>query len=144
MAEPTRELSADEPIVKLLDVWKRYPSPEGEIAALAGVALELRPGSYVAIMGPSGSGKSTLLSILGCLDSPTSGSYLLDGQHVEQLSDDELARVRNGKLGFVFQAFHLLANQTARGNVGLPLVYSQRFVSGHRERASDREFGQEG
>ncbi len=126
----------NEVIIKLRGVWKRYPSPEGEVAALGGVDLEVRKGAYVAIMGPSGSGKSTLLAILGCLDSPTDGAYLLDGRPVESLSDDELAEVRNAKLGFIFQAFHLLANQTALGNVELPLIYSHRHADSHRRRAT--------
>lgn len=126
-------------IISLREIWKRYPGPagEGEIAALAGVSFDIDRGSYVAIMGPSGSGKSTLLSILGCLDVPTSGRYLLDRRPVEQLSDDELASVRNDKLGFVFQAFHLLSNSTALRNVELPLVYSRRFTNHHAERAAD-------
>ncbi len=127
-----------ETIISLRDIWKRYPGPagEGEVAALAGVSFDIDRGSSVAIMGPSGSGKSTLLAILGCLDVPTSGRYELDRRPVEQLTDDELARVRNDKLGFVFQAFHLLANSTALRNVELPLVYSRRFTDRHSERAA--------
>ncbi len=126
----------DKTLIDIRDVWKVYPGPEGEVAALAGVALQVQRGSYVAIMGPSGSGKSTLLSILGCLDSPTRGSYTLDGRAVERLSDDELAAVRNEKLGFVFQTFHLLTNQTALGNVSLPLVYSRQFARDGGARAT--------
>jgi putative ABC transport system ATP-binding protein len=113
-----------------------FAGPEGDVTALAGVNLTVERGSYVAIMGPSGSGKSTLLNILGCLDTPSRGSYLLDGEPVEKLSDDALARVRNEKLGFVFQAFHLLPSQTAIANVKLPLVYSRRFPNRHDERAA--------
>lgn len=126
----------DKNLINIRDVWKVYPGPEGEVAALAGVDFRVQAGSYVAIMGPSGSGKSTLLSILGCLDSPSRGSYALDGRAVEGLTDDELATVRNSKLGFVFQAFHLLSNQTALGNVTLPLVYSRRFARDGGARAT--------
>ena len=115
------------PLIKIHDLWKVYPGPDGEVAALGGIRLEVHAGSYVAIMGPSGSGKSTLLGILGCLDPPSRGSYLLDGTPVEQLTDDGMAVIRNSKIGFVFQAFHLLANQTALQNVCLPLLYSRRF-----------------
>jgi putative ABC transport system ATP-binding protein len=123
-------------LITIEDLWRVYPGPEGEVNALAGVTLDVQEGSYVAIMGPSGSGKSTLLGILGCLDSPSRGRYLLDGEPVEKLSDDRLAEVRNSKLGFVFQAFHLLPSQTALGNVMMPLVYSRRFLRNHEERAT--------
>ncbi|MBI3180150.1 MAG: ABC transporter ATP-binding protein, partial [Deltaproteobacteria bacterium] len=119
-------------IIELRDLVKSYPGPAGEVVALDRVSLEVHRGTYLAIMGPSGSGKSTLLAILGCLDTPTRGSYRLDGRAVESLSDDELAVVRNRKLGFVFQAFHLLANQTALANVMLPLVYGRRTNDGRR------------
>jgi putative ABC transport system ATP-binding protein len=124
-------------LIDIQDLWKIYPGPEGEVSALAGVRLQVQRGSYIAIMGPSGSGKSTLLSILGCLDSPSRGSYRIDGRSVEKLTDDALAEVRNAKLGFVFQAFHLLSNQTALGNVMLPLVYSRRFSRGGKRRAEE-------
>ncbi len=117
-------------IIELRDLERTYPGPAGDVVALDRVSLAVERGTYLAIMGPSGSGKSTLLAILGCLDSPTRGSYRLDGRAVESLSGDELALVRNHKLGFVFQAFHLLSNQTALANVMLPLVYGRRAKNG--------------
>jgi putative ABC transport system ATP-binding protein len=110
--------------IELHDITKVYQMGDSEVRALDGVSVEMDDGEFAAIMGPSGSGKSTLMNILGCLDRPSSGSYLLDGQQVASLSDDELAKVRNKKIGFVFQNFNLLARMTAHHNVALPLVYS--------------------
>src|ERR1043166_5087 len=112
-------------LVKLVDVHKIYRTGEMEVPAVRGVSLEIRQGEFVALMGASGSGKSTLMNILGCLDRPTAGRYFLDGEDVSSLSRDELADVRNRKLGFVFQNFNLLARTSALENVELPLLYSE-------------------
>ncbi len=112
-------------VVKLTDVTKIYPQGAQQVSALKDISLTVRRGEFVAIMGPSGSGKSTCLYILGCLDSPTSGEYLLEGASVSRLSSNELAEIRNTKLGFVFQGFNLLARTTARENVELPLIYGK-------------------
>lgn len=114
-------------LIQLQDISKTYTLGEVEVAALQGVSLEIDAGEYVALMGPSGSGKSTLMNTLGCLDRPTSGSYLLDGEEVVTMSRDERASLRNRKIGFVFQSFNLLARTSALENVELPLLYSVRF-----------------
>lgn len=110
--------------IQLCDIKKVYQMGETEVAALAGVSLDIKEGEFTAIMGPSGSGKSTLMNILGCLDRPTSGSYILDGHEVAAQSDDELAETRNKRIGFVFQNFNLLPRISALQNVALPLVYA--------------------
>jgi putative ABC transport system ATP-binding protein len=112
-------------LIEMRELTRVYDLGPQQIFALRGVNLTIEPGEYVAIMGPSGSGKSTLMNIIGCLDTPTSGSYLLDGVPVETLNDDELAAIRNKKIGFVFQTFNLLARTTALQNVELPLVYAK-------------------
>jgi putative ABC transport system ATP-binding protein len=112
------------PLVALRDVARVYPRGAREVVALAGVSLEVREGEKLAIMGPSGSGKTTLLSILGCLDRPTRGEHLFDGRRVEGLGDDELSRLRNRAIGFVFQAFHLIPQLTVAENVETPLLYA--------------------
>jgi putative ABC transport system ATP-binding protein len=114
-----------EPVIRLEEVTKVYASGETEVRALRGVDLTVEPGEMIAVMGSSGSGKSTLMNILGCLDTPTSGSYRLDGTPVEGLSRNALADLRNRKLGFVFQGFNLLARTSALENVELPLLYDR-------------------
>ncbi len=111
-------------IIRTENLTRKYQMGEEEVHALNGVSVGIEKGDYVAIMGPSGSGKSTLMNLLGCLDSPSSGEYWLNEHAVSTLSDDELARVRNKEVGFVFQTFHLLPRYTALENVQLPLVYS--------------------
>ena len=112
------------PLFELHDVGKTYRSGSLEVEALRGASISIRTGEYVAITGPSGSGKSTLMHVLGCLDSPTSGTYWLAGQDVSAMSEEELAEVRNRRIGFVFQQFNLLASLTAGRNVELPLCYA--------------------
>ena len=122
--------------IALQDITKVYQMGDSEVRALDGVSVEIGEGEFAAIMGPSGSGKSTLMNILGCLDRPSSGSYLLDGQEVASLTDDQLAVTRNKKIGFVFQNFNLLARMTAHHNVALPLVYSGVTKKERADRAS--------
>jgi putative ABC transport system ATP-binding protein len=122
-------------IVSMHDVAKTYGTDAGEVHALAGVSLDVAPGDYVAIMGPSGSGKSTLMHIMGCLDVPTSGRYELAGVDVSEMSEAELAEVRNQRIGFVFQQFNLLASMSAWRNVELPLCYAGVHRTERRRRA---------
>ncbi|HWR07370.1 ABC transporter ATP-binding protein [Sporomusa sp.] len=123
--------------IALSDVKKIYQMGDTPVAALAGVTLTIGAGEFTAIMGPSGSGKSTLMNILGCLDRPSSGSYMLDGQEVSTLTDDELALTRNKKIGFVFQNFNLLPRITALDNVALPLVYAGVEVKERKRRSAE-------
>ena len=111
-------------LIQLKNIHKSYPLDGFDLEILKGIDLQINAGEFVAIMGPSGSGKSTLMNILGCLDTPTSGSYILDGENVENLSADELATIRNRKIGFVFQGFNLLSRTSAIENVELPMVYA--------------------
>lgn len=122
-------------LIELRNITKSYPLGEQELQILKGISLKIEQGEFVAIMGPSGSGKSTLMNILGCLDKPTSGNYNLDGKAVENLSSDELAEIRNQKIGFVFQGFNLLSRTSALENVELPMVYANIRPEIRKERA---------
>jgi len=122
-------------VIRIDSLVREYRMGEELVQALRGVSLEIRRNEYVAIMGPSGSGKSTMMNMLGCLDTPTSGEYWLNGQEVSRMSDDALARVRNREIGFVFQTFNLLPRATALENVELPLVYAGLSGKVRRDRA---------
>lgn len=122
-------------IISTKELTKVYQMGDQQVKALNGVSVDIEKGDYVSIMGPSGSGKSTLMNLIGCLDTPTSGEYVLNGRAVSELTDDELARVRNEEIGFVFQSFHLLPRYTALDNVQLPLVYSNVSRSDRIDRA---------
>ena len=126
-------------MIELTQVNKTYRKDAEEVRALADVSLQVGEGEFVAVMGPSGSGKSTLMNVIGLLDRPDSGSYRLDGGEVDEFTPDELARLRNERVGFVFQTFHLLPKTTALENVELPLIYSSRSdISGLGDRAMER------
>src|SRR5258705_5935843 len=133
--ERGEQLKRDGIIIRTWDLMKTYVMGDQEIHAVSGIDIEIKKGEYVAIMGPSGSGKSTLMNLIGCLDSPTSGRYYLNGNLVSEMKDDELARIRNREIGFVFQTFNLLARATALSNVGLPLIYAGMDRKGSRGNA---------
>src|SRR5919202_834122 len=122
-------------VIRTYDLWKTYVMGDQEIHAVSGVDIEIRRGEYVAIMGPSGSGKSTLMNLIGCLDTPTRGQYYINGHLVSEMTDDELARIRNKEIGFVFQTFNLLPRATALHNVELPLVYAGVPAEDRQQRA---------
>jgi putative ABC transport system ATP-binding protein len=122
-------------VIRTYDLWKTYVMGDQVINAVSGVDIEIKRGEYVAIMGPSGSGKSTLMNLIGCLDSPTRGEYYINGRLVSEMTDDELARIRNKEIGFVFQTFNLLPRATSLHNVELPLVYNGTPAAERTERA---------
>jgi putative ABC transport system ATP-binding protein len=129
------QLKRDGIVIRTYDLWKTYVMGDQDINAVSGVDIEIKRGEYVAIMGPSGSGKSTLMNLIGCLDTPTRGQYYINGRLVSDMTDDELARIRNKEIGFVFQTFNLLARATSLHNVELPLIYSGAPTEARIERA---------
>ncbi len=138
MQQPEVSVPPESYMISTVDLWKTYDmDSEQQVHALRGVNLRIARNEYVAIMGPSGSGKSTLMNLIGCLDSPTKGEYWLNGQQVSELDDDELARIRNKEIGFVFQTFNLLARATALHNVELPLIYAGVANEERMERAKE-------
>ncbi len=136
LTQPIEARPREGDVIVANNLWKTYVMGDQEVHALRGINLRIRRGEYVAIMGPSGSGKSTLMNLIGCLDSPSQGSYYLNGHDVSRLSDDELARIRNKEIGFVFQTFNLLARATALHNVELPLIYNGTGAAARIERAT--------
>jgi putative ABC transport system ATP-binding protein len=135
--ERGQALKRDGIVIRTYDLWKTYVMGDQEIHAVSGVDIEIKRGEYVAIMGPSGSGKSTLMNLIGCLDTPTQGLYYLNGKLASDMEDDELARIRNKEIGFVFQTFNLLARATALQNVELPLIYAGTSSAERSERARE-------
>jgi putative ABC transport system ATP-binding protein len=129
------QLKRDGIVIRTYDLWKTYVMGDQEIHAVSGVDITIKRGEYVAIMGPSGSGKSTLMNLIGCLDTPTRGQYYINGRLVSEMNDDELARIRNKEIGFVFQTFNLLPRATSLHNVELPLIYSGLSSDVRLERA---------
>ncbi|WP_343695191.1 ABC transporter ATP-binding protein [Flavobacterium sp.] len=126
-----------DPLIKITDIKRNFALGNEIVYVLKGINLEINKGEYVALMGPSGSGKSTLMNLLGCLDTPTSGRYVLNGKDVSQMKDDELAGIRNTEIGFVFQTFNLLPRTTALDNVALPMIYAGYSKSDRNARATE-------
>lgn len=124
-------------LIKITDIKRNFILGDETVYVLKGINLQINKGEYVALMGPSGSGKSTLMNLLGCLDTPTSGEYILNGKDVSKMQDDELAEIRNKEIGFVFQTFNLLPRTTALDNVALPMVYAGYSKSQRNERATE-------
>lgn len=124
-------------LISMRNIWKTYQMGTEELHALRDVSFEVKKGEYLAIIGPSGSGKSTLMNLIGCLDSPSKGEYWINGHQVAEMTDDELARIRNKEIGFVFQTFNLLARATALHNVELPLIYAGMNSADRQERAKN-------
>src|SRR5512136_2710068 len=135
LVERGEELKRSGIVIRTFDLWKTYIMGDQEIHAVSGVDIEIKRGEYVAIMGPSGSGKSTLMNLIGCLDTPTSATYRLNGKLVSTMSEDELAFIRNREIGFVFQVFNLLPRASAFHNVELPLVYAGTKKAERQEKA---------
>src|SRR3982751_1719627 len=129
------QLKRDGIVIRTFDLWKTYVMGDQEINAVSGVDIEIKRGEYVAIMGPSGSGKSTLMNLIGCLDTPSRGEYFINGNLVSEMTDDQLAAIRNKEIGFVFQTFNLLPRATALHNVELPLIYAGISAEERLERA---------
>jgi putative ABC transport system ATP-binding protein len=128
-------LATGEALISMRDIWKTYQMGTEQLHALRGVSFDVKKGEYLAIIGPSGSGKSTLMNLIGCLDSPSKGQYWINGHQVAEMTDDELARIRNKEIGFVFQTFNLLARATALHNVELPLIYAGMRSAERQEKA---------
>jgi putative ABC transport system ATP-binding protein len=127
--------SSGESLISMRNIWKTYQMGVEELHALRGVSFDVKKGEYLAIIGPSGSGKSTLMNLIGCLDSPSKGEYWINGHQVAEMTDDELAKIRNKEIGFVFQTFNLLARATALHNVELPLIYAGMRAGERHEKA---------
>jgi len=132
---PVATNGSDESLILMKNIWKTYQMGVEELHALRDVTFRVKKGEYLAIIGPSGSGKSTLMNLIGCLDSPTKGEYWINGNLVSKMTDDELARIRNKEIGFVFQTFNLLARATALHNVELPLIYAGMRAGERNEKA---------
>ena len=135
--EKGERLKREGVVIRTYDIWKTYIMGDQEINAVSGVDIEIKRGEYVAIMGPSGSGKSTLMNLIGCLDTPSKGEYYINGRLVSDMTDDELAQIRNKEIGFVFQTFNLLPRATALHNVELPLIYNGTPAAARIERAKE-------
>jgi len=137
MAQRVSSLNANGPLIQIQEITKVYQMGEVEVHALRGVTLDIQAGEMVTIMGPSGSGKSTLMNVIGCLDQPTSGTYVLEGQNVDQMKDNELADIRNLRIGFVFQTFNVIPTLSALENVALPLTFQGVQRAKRKEKARE-------